>query len=70
MSALETILDLVTYHMTFSQTLLAKGAYYLCSSLTKTSHLNSYQTHKLSHPSENQQALKCIVRNIAMLIHC
>ena len=57
------------YHMTFSQTLLAKGAYYLWSSVTKASHLNSYQTHKLSHPSENQQELKCIVKKVVKLIH-
>lgn len=42
MSALETIFDLVMYHVTFSETLLAKGAYYLCSLMSKASHLNSY----------------------------
>lgn len=56
--ALETILDLFMCHITFSQTLLAKEAYYLCSSLKKVSHLNTYQRHKLSHPSKNWRPLK------------
>lgn len=50
MPVLQTVLDLVTYRMTFSQALLDKGAYNPCGSLTKALHLHSYQTRKTFMP--------------------